>query len=428
MLISERDAASMQQGVVSQVTDLLDIELHPAARRRLAEGNTPVPGAYEFYLQGSGYLLSSQFATDQAIAEFQHALEKDPDYPLAHAGLGRAYWMKYQATKNRAWIDRAWQECDRSIQLAPQLPDGHITLALLHSGTGNYEEAIRQAREAIRIDPREDRAYSELARALDATGHTDQAEATLKHALTLRPGSWYNYVRLGNFYARHSKNREAENAFLRVVDLVPDNPIGYTDLGSLYYTEGRDQDAERMLRKSIDTRPTPSAYSNLATVYFSQRRYADAVPIMERVVADGPREYLHWGNLGDAYRWTPGNREKAARAYQTAIALAAEAVDVNRRDAAALSSLALYRAKLGQADRALRDMNKALAVAPNNKDILFNSAVTSELAGRRSEALTYVGRAIHEGYSLNEIVTEPELGKLRQDASFQAVVSLDKNH
>jgi serine/threonine-protein kinase len=428
MFIPETDVVSMQQGVITQVTDLLDIQLRPEAQRRLAEGNTPVPGAYDFYLQGSGYLLMGRVAADQAIAEFRHALERDQDYALAHAGLGEAYWDKYLLTKDSTWIDQAWRECRRSIELGPQLADARITLAILNSGTGHFDEAIRQAQQVILLDPRNDRAYTELARALDATGQPDAAETTMKKAIALRPGSWYNYTRLGNLYAKHGRYQEAETSFRRVIDLVPDNPLGYTNLGSVYHVEGRESDAENMLEKSIEVRPTPMAYSNLATVYFFERRYADAVPIMEKVVADGPKEYVHWGNLGDAYRWTPGNAERASRAYQKALVLAAEAIDVNHRDPDALSNSALYRAKLGQTNQALKDMKKALVAAPNDQDVLFNAAVTSELAGERAQALKYLRRAILGGYSLKEIATEPELGKLRQDASYRAAISLNNGH
>ena len=428
LFIQATDAVSMQQGVIAQVTNLLDIQLRPEAQHRLAEGTTPVPGAYDSYLQGSGYLLASQFTADQAITEFQHALERDPDYALAHAGLGRAYWAKYQSTKERSWVDKAWQECSRSMELGPQLSEPHITLATLNSGTGHYDEAIRQAQQAIQIDPREDRAYTELARALDATGQTDKAEATMKQALSLRPDAWYNYVRLGIFYARHNKPQDSEKAFKRVVHLVPYNPIGYADLGSLYYTEGRQQDAETMLKESIDARPTPSAFSNLATIYFSEGRYAEAVPIMEKLVADGTNEYVIWGNLGDAYRWTPGDKEKAEHAYQKALALAAQAIDVNPSDAAALSSSALYHAKLGEMTLALENIKKALVATPNDKTVLFKSAVVFELAGERAQALEYIRRAILGGYSSKEIATEPELGKLRQDPLYQAAVSLNHGH
>jgi serine/threonine protein kinase/tetratricopeptide (TPR) repeat protein len=429
MFIPEADGISMQEGVISQVTELLDIQLRPDAQRRLAEGRTSVPGAYESYLQGAGYLLDGAAAADDAIKQFQQALRLDPDYALAHAGLGRAYWSKYSATKDRSWIDQAWRECTRSIELGPQLSDPHVTLALLNSGTGHYEEAIREARQAINIDPYNDRAYSELARALEASNKTDAAEATLKKAISLRPNYWYNYARLGSFYGQRARYKEAEAPFMRVIDLAPENPKGYTNLAAIYHLEGRESDAEKMLKKSIQLEPTTIAYSNLATVYFFEGRYADAVPIMEKLVSGtngvcgSTQEYMQCGNLGDDYRWTPGNAEKATLAYQKAIELAQEAVNVNPRDATAWSSMALYRAKLGQSREALQTMEKALAFAPDDDTVLFDAAVVCELAGEQARALKFIQSAVKGGYSLNEIAAEPELRKLRENPQYQAAVS-----
>jgi eukaryotic-like serine/threonine-protein kinase len=264
------------------------------------------------------------------------------------------------------------------------------------------------------------------SRALGATGQTEAAEATIKKAIALRPGYWNNYVRLGVFYANHGRYKEAEAPFKQVIRLVPDNPVGYTNLGSIYHLEGLEPEAEQSLNDSIKTRPTPQAFSNLATVYFFSHRYADAVPIYEKLVADGTNDYVIWGNLGDAYRWTPGQAQKAPKAYETAIVLAGKAAMVNPLDAAALSSLALYCAKSGLTTRALQASGKALAAAPDDKSVLFNAAVVSELAGERAQALTYIRRAILGGYSPNEIATEPELGKLREDPRYQAALPLNK--
>lgn len=422
MMIAESDPVAMQSGVVSQVANLLDVQLNSKAHRLLTAGATTVPGAYEFYLQGAGYLLNGRVGVDQAITEFQHALDLDPSYALAHAGLGQAYWAKYLAIKDRQWIDLAWRECQRSIELGPELAEPHVTLALLKSGTGQYDDAVREARQAIQIDPRNDRAYSELARASEATGNLREAELTMKKAIEVRPSYWYNYARLGMFYANQAQYKEAETYFMRVIDLVPDNPVGYTDLGSVYHLEGRESEAEAMLKKSLAVRPTPHAYSNLATVYFFERRYAEALPIMEKLVTDATKEYLQWGNLGDAYRWT-GHAEEATRAYRKAIALASQEIEVNPHDATALSSMALYCAKLGWTARSLSTLEKALTAAPDDTNILFDAAIISEVAGQRARALNFIKQAIRAGYSPHEIATEPELSKLRQDPRYRAAMA-----
>jgi serine/threonine-protein kinase len=331
-------------------------------------------------------------------------------------------------TKDRKWIDLAWSEANRAAELGPQLGAPHITLTLLNSGTGHYDEAIRQGRLAADLDPANDRAYAELARALMANNEPDAAKEMWRKAISLKPSYWGNYLRLGILYANASEYQEAVPLFTRVIQLLPDSPTAYTDLGSTYHYLGRDVEAEKMLKKSIEVRPTDLARLNLATVYFFEKRYAEAVAIYEKLVEGGTKDYGFWGNLADAYRWTPGRADKAPATYRHAVDLAREALDVNPRDVLARINLALYTAKTGQPDEALRNLDEVLKYAPNDKNILFNAAIVSELTGNRARALEFLGRAIQGGYSLNEIAAEPELGKLRQDPSYGAVVSRNRGH
>jgi serine/threonine-protein kinase len=424
LFIARSDPVAMQQGVVQQVTDLLDLELLPQARRHLAQANTTVPGAYDFYLQGFGYMLTGALRADQAIAEFRHALDLDPAYALAYAGLGQAYWTKYQATKDQTWISQAWDACRRALALNPRLAASHITLAILSNGTGHYADAMQEAQQAIAIDPANFQGYSELATAEERSHQLVDAETTLKSAISRRPSYWNSYVRLGSFYERHGRYKDAEPLFQHLIELVPDNPAGYTNLGAIYHFEGREQDAVAMLNKSIQIRPTQAAYSDLGTVYFFLGRFTDAVPVYEHLAAEGTRNYVIWGNLGDAYRWTPGMRPKSLHAYDMAIQYANQALSVNPSDPAALSSLALYQAKSGQLAPALANSAKALAQAPSDSDVLFKAAVVSEIAGKRDAALSYLSKAARSGYSKNEIEVEPELQALRSDERYSRLVAI----
>lgn len=422
IFIPYANPVAMQNGVITTVANLLEIQLHPEARQRLSEGDTAVPGAYEYYLQGAGYLRSGRNGVDLAILLFERALKLDAKYGLAAAGLGEAYAMKYRITKDPRWMDEAWKHCRRALELNPRSVQSHITMAVLKSFTGRYEEAIEEANAALSIDPANDQAHTELARALGASKRPREAEAVLKKAVELRPGNWNNFAMLGRFYIRHSRYLEAERAYLRVIDLAPDNPTGYTNLGSIYHLSGRKQEAERMFRRSLEVRPTPEAAANLATVYFFQGRYADAVPILEKLTADGSRNYIIWGNLGDAYRWTTGLAARAPEAYRKAIELANKTLSVNPRDAQALSSLALYRAKVGEAGAAMSILNRALKTASGDHNVVFTAALVNAIAGRSEQALRYLAMAVEGGYSRNEIAMEPELEALRNLTGYRKLM------
>jgi len=137
---------------------------------------------------------------------------------------------------------------------------------------------------------------------------------------------------------------------------------------------------------------------------------------MQTVVTDANKNYLDWGNLADTYRWTH-HPDKALYAYRKAISLANDFLQVNPSDTEALSSSALYYAKLGDRPSSFSILDKALALAPEDNSVLFDAAVVCELAGQRGKALTYFKHAIANGYSVYSAQTEPELAKLRQDTN-----------
>ena len=91
------DVSLLQDGVVSRVVQMLEVELSPEATRVLTAGGTSVADAYQLYAEGRGNLLRYEQAEklETAIGLFQQALQRDPAYALAYAGLGEAYWRQY---------------------------------------------------------------------------------------------------------------------------------------------------------------------------------------------------------------------------------------------------------------------------------------------------------------------------------------------
>jgi serine/threonine protein kinase/tetratricopeptide (TPR) repeat protein len=419
ILVPESEPIAMQNGVVSQVADLLDLQLAPQARRLLSVGATTVPGAYEYYLQGYGYLR--QFGgvptIDQAIDEFKHALALDPSYALAHAGLGEAYWTKYMLTKDHDLLDKAWVSCRQALRLNDGIAAAHNTLGLLYAGTGDYQGALAEYQRALSIDPNSRDAFSGVAGVYERMGKLDEAEATFKEAIALRPDYWNGYVRLATFYKRHGRYGDALLPLQKVTELVPDNPIGHFDLGGIYQLLGRDQLAESEYQKSLEIRPTAPGYSDLASFYFYRSRFADAARLYQQAVTLSPGTFDYWGNLGDAYRWL-GDKTKAQQAYQKAIALCRESLNVNKADVIAMGSLASYLAKSGDRELAIKQAQNATKLAAGNSDVLYDVALAYELAGDRAKAITALKEAIARGYSPTIARQEPDLARLRADPAF----------
>jgi serine/threonine-protein kinase len=210
--------------------------------------------------------------------------------------------------------------------------------------------------------------------------------------------------------------------FSHVVALAPDSERGYSNLGGVYLNLGRYTDAIPLFERSVAIRPTADAYSNLATAYFFQQRFAEAAHTYEQAVKINSVDYEMWGNLGDAYHWTPKEQSQAPQAYRKAISLANSALGVNPRDAVVLCNLAVYHAMLSEKDPAMAFLRRALALAPGNSDSLFKAAEVYNQFGMTEPALAALQDSIKQGYSKFFARDHPIFGNLQTDPRFRNLV------
>jgi serine/threonine-protein kinase len=418
------DPFAVQDQAAESVVRMLELELQPPERGALEAHGTTQPAANDFYLQGRGYLQDYQKSEniDNAITVFNHALEKDPQYALAYAGLGEAYWRKYALNKDGKLVAQASTACARAVALQDQQSAGHTCLGMVYEGTGKYEQAAQQYQRAVELEPTNDSANGGLASAYEALGKLGEAEKTYRRAISLRPNYWAGYNWLGVFYYSHARYAEAAKMFAQVVSLAPDNFGGYTNLGGIYLLQGRLTEAIPALERSVSIRPTYQARSNLATAFFQLRRFPEAARQYEQALKLNDRDYEVWGNLGDAYYWAPGERDKAPDAYKKAIALADQDLQVNPRDAKVFGYLASYHAMLGEKDAALANARQALLLAPRDQEVLFNLALAYNQLGETDRAIEFVDKALAAGFSPTTLRNTPNFDALHDGAKFQAVL------
>jgi serine/threonine protein kinase/Tfp pilus assembly protein PilF len=419
------DPFGIEDKVGDSVVAALQIELTPEEKNSLAQHGTAKPGAYDYYLQGRGYLLNFHEPknVEAAIAEFNHALEEDPNYSLAYAGLGEAYWYKFRSTSNPDWVRNAKSACARAVSLRSDEAAGHDCLGLTLLGTGAYQDAVKEYQRASELQPADDAAFRGLAVAYERLNQPQKAEETFRKAIALRPGYWAGYSWLGELYLDESKYSDAEPNFSEVIALAPDSYVGYGNLGITYLSEGHYTKALPLLERSVSIEPTADNTSNLATCYFNLRRYADSVRLNEEALAIDKSYFVIWGNLGDAYFWAAGGRAKAKSAYRTAITLAQAQLNVNPNDANTLAYLAGYHAMLGESGPAVQNIQEALAIAPNHSDLLLTAAIVYDQLGREEESLAYLEKAVAAGTTPGTLLDTPNFDNLRSQPRFQKLVS-----
>jgi tetratricopeptide (TPR) repeat protein/tRNA A-37 threonylcarbamoyl transferase component Bud32/TolB-like protein len=420
---SGNSSSTLQDDVMKQATAMLGV---PSGPREA--GETKASNAYDYYVQGNGYLQRYDQAgnVDAAIRSFEDAIKLDPNYALAYAGLGSSYWRKYKLSSDSQMLERARDAAMQALSRNDTLDAPHITLGDIAVSAGQPVEGIRQLNIALERDPVNADACRELANAYVAAGKLADAETTYRRAIQYRPDFWLGYFDLATFYNLQARYDDAEQALKKASGLTPDNYLIYRNLGGVQMARGEWSDAEHSFQKAIALRPIGSVYSNLGALYIYLGRYPEAIPVLEQAIAlsgDERHAYLMWGNLGDACKWTPARKEDAARAYTKAAELATSQLQVNPKDPTLLSHIAEYRAKAGEDAAAEVQIMKALAIAPKDPAILFKAAIVRELAGKRKQSLTSLDAALAAGYSLSFVEREPELASLRAAPGYSVIAA-----
>ncbi|HEY1240950.1 MAG TPA: protein kinase [Bryobacteraceae bacterium] len=420
----------VQEWAVAGVARMLEIPGIREDSTALDAYRARQPGAYEFYLQGRGYLSHYDVPEDlaNAVAAFHKALQRDPRYALAEAGMAEALWRTWRTTKDPQWLEQAAASAARARQLNDRLAPVHVILGRIESSRGRNQEALRAFRRALDFEPLNPGAHAGLGGVWTSMGNLGEAEAAYRKVIELRPREWPGYNDLAAFYTEQHRFPEAETVFQQMIALAPENVVGYQNLGGCYLMMARYTEAASVLERALALQPTGPAYSNLGTAYYYEGRYAEAAAAMEKAREQRPADYLLWGNLGDAYWFAPGQRGRAPQAWRSAVELARTQLRVNPSDPQVRSSLAVYEAHLGERAAALAEIARSRRNLPTNGRVLVKAARVYELCGLRQEALKALHAAMESGESPENLRREPEFAALRLDPACRQALPKEVCH
>ena len=408
------DLFSIQDAVCESIAEALKLGISSDVRDEIARPATTNIEAFECYSRGRAFLERRDVKenVDYAIQMFEEALRLDTSFALAYAGLGEAYWQKYQITYDSAWIDAALTASDHALVLDANQAQVHISLGIIYHGTGKIDSAVQAFERAIELQPASDDGYKWLGRCFQQKGDIEGAIRYFKKAIALRPGYWENYSLLGVCYYSFSQYRDAAEQFRRVIAMQPDNYHGYGNLGGIYCFLGLYEEAVMMHRRAIEIYPNGDSYGNLGTDYFYLARYEEAIEAYRAALELNPRDDDLYRNLGDAYLRV-GKDHEARLQFETACELLEKHLSVNKDDAGVLGRYGVCQSKVGRGDEALATIDRAALLEPRNTTIMYERAVVYALAGHTDAAIGFLGAALSSGYSKAEAQRDPDLEALR---------------
>ena len=142
------DVFAIQEEIARSIAQALRIKLTPQEEKTIARKPTENPQAYDFYLRGRSYTRRENI--DYALQMFEQAIQLDPNFALAHAGIAHLCGLIYEIREqNLKWIERGLAACDRATALAPDQPEVLVARARICYAQKNYVEAALLAQRAI---------------------------------------------------------------------------------------------------------------------------------------------------------------------------------------------------------------------------------------------------------------------------------------
>jgi len=361
-------------------------------------------------------------SVDRAIVLLESILHNSRESGSVNALLARALLYKSTLARRPALVEQAKVYATRGVALAGNDPETHTTLGQLQNASGRYEDAVSSFQRALALRPNDPDSMVGLGQAFERQGRAADAEAMYRQVLTIRPDNPGALIRYGSFCHRQSRYGEAVTYFRKATELDPESASAHVNLGAALLALGRHEEALAAFQKSIALRPSAAGFSNVGTLQFMLGRYADAKQSYERATQLAPSDFVVWANLGDACRWTPGQDARGTEAYTRAVTVARDALDVNPNDAFARSVLALSLARTGKATEAQSEIRRALEIDPTNPTVLYKAALIALLRGNNDTAISWIERAVANGYSAEDLTRDPELKALRDLPSFRNAV------
>ena len=312
---------ALQSEIARDVSQKLRARLSVADERKLAKNYTAKPEAYQLYLKGRYHLLKLVLPEIQkGVSYFQQAIDIDPSYALAYAGLADAYralplsadlpptefFPKGKAAAQRAiqlddtlaeahtvlgfaiffydWdFNEAENQYKRALELNPNSADSHQAYSALLSAIGRHAEALVEIKRAKELDPLDLRTNAFEGLDLINAGRTDEGLAQLQKTFELNPDFWIAHLSAASAYIEKGMFAEAvaEARKARELSGVSSQPIAYG--GYALAKAGKQAEARAVLEEllKLSTERYVPPY-NIALVYHGLGENDKALEWLER--------------------------------------------------------------------------------------------------------------------------------------------------
>jgi eukaryotic-like serine/threonine-protein kinase len=319
--IARTDLFAVQQTIAAEIARTLRLQLGGREHQLLTKRQTNDPRAYELYLKGR-FQWNKRNAEGlyKAIELFNQAIEIDPQYALAYAGLADVYNLLdiWAGLPTKETFPRAKAAAEKALSIDDQLAEAHTSLAYaIHTYEWDWAAAEREYKRAIELNPNYATAHQWYSEFLTAVGRFDEAEREGRRALALDPMSpIINAVVAYNRTMARRYDAAIEQG-LRTTQLFPDFMAGHAYLGLAYLESGKPKEALASLGTARQLLDIVVIRTWLARAHLAAGNRAEAEAMLREIESRGEREYLPTYYMAVLYAHM-GQRDRALRELERA--------------------------------------------------------------------------------------------------------------
>ncbi|HEV2608189.1 MAG TPA: tetratricopeptide repeat protein, partial [Xanthomonadaceae bacterium] len=298
------DIFEVQDEIAIAVVDALKLKLLPGQLPTSNQHHTPGPDAYSQFLLGRHYLnRGTPDGFRHAVEAYGHALELEPEYAMAYAGLALAQYADAGYSDDTATIARgqklAMVAAENAVAHDPGLADAYAARGYLR-GCYSWDWAGAQAdfAQALVLNPADETTYERYGRLLASLGKLPEAIAAARKPIASDPLSARAWYVLGRFEAAHGELVQARQSLNRALALAPEHAYAPLDLGLVSLLEGNPAAA----RAEFMRVPNESfRLAGLAMAEHDLGHPAESQQALDTLIATHSDGYAY--QIAEAYAW-----------------------------------------------------------------------------------------------------------------------------
>ena len=291
------DVFEVQDEIARSIAGALRIKLSPHEAKAIASKPTANLQAYDAYLRARSFARRvTRTDLEFALQMYERAIELDPGFAVAYAGLANVCGLYYEWHERDArWVEKGLAASEKALELSPNLPEALSARARIFYAQKDYDKTARLAEQAVALKPDCDGAYYMLGRAYFASDRLEQAAAIADRALEANGDDYNVYIpfmqvmsRLGRQAAAEEMKRRHHQTLERHLETVPEDVRARILLGNAFASSGDRERAVREIRKALELRPDDTnILYNAACVYGLLEDKGEALALLRRLKQAG---------------------------------------------------------------------------------------------------------------------------------------------